>query len=330
MAEVGINLEYETLIHNSPHLPAISGNVATALYLSGIYDAVHRKRFSYLGMFVGRHRSGKSVSAITLASVLDPTFLENLEKRVVYHPDQFMDAVTQLADTNTIGGVIVWDEAGVGLPAREWYDISNRSISFVLQVFGWLRPIVFFVSQDISYIDASARRLFQAFYDMQRPSNDYTNMWAYDIVHNRRTGKMYFYAPRVRVILGGGIAMRYVLRRIKIMRPPIDLIQRYNDYSEPWKKKITKEMQARIEHFKDDSIPKKKMTTDEIIRYVVEHYRDYLTSRASPEMPRLSDELIQLDFNIPGKLARAIKLRAEQLILRRLKKNKKRVMRDGS
>ena len=44
------------------------------IYLRYIYKKVHERKFNYLGFITGKHRVGKSTTALALSYVLDPTF----------------------------------------------------------------------------------------------------------------------------------------------------------------------------------------------------------------------------------------------------------------
>lgn len=89
------------------------------LYLRHVYKRIHDYKFNFLGMFTGKHRVGKSLTSLSMANILDPTFFDNLEQRVVYFPNDFMKALQEIKNNRIIGGAIIWDEASVSIPARE-------------------------------------------------------------------------------------------------------------------------------------------------------------------------------------------------------------------
>ena len=72
---------------------------------------------NYVMLFVGQTGTGKSYAAMSLAEHVDPNFNIN---RVVFTADEFI-AILNQDKTMVKGSVIMWDEAGVGMPAREWY-----------------------------------------------------------------------------------------------------------------------------------------------------------------------------------------------------------------
>ena len=302
--------------------PDISPERLTHLYLKTIYDTTHRVGLSWLGVSVGRHRAGKSIGTISSATVIDRTFLDWFEKRVVYYPKDFMRAIRDIRKREIIGGAVVWDEAGVGLPARDWYDVSNKAVNFALQVAGYLRPVIFFVTQDFTYIDSQARKLIQHFWEFHRSTVDYSIVKPYLLVHNRKTGEIQYVYPRIVLRYEGTAKLgpKYILTRIKLYRPPQDLIERYILHSEPWKDKIMKQAEDKAKEFEEGDLEKKEWTTSQIIDYLIKHWRAYQSPRSRPDRPRLDPYLIKADFSIPLNLARAIKARVENILWEEIQK----------
>lgn len=208
-------------------------------YLHDIWSSVNEKHFSFLCTLTGRHRVGKSLAACVMANLLDKTFMDNFEKRVVYLPEEFIEVVHDLDQQGIKGGAIIWDEANLGISAREWYSLANKNINYGIQAFGYLCPMVFFVTQDISFLDKQPQKLFHKFYELVRTNNDYTTIYPYDVKIHRRLGKIYYSNPRMLYAKGTGYnCNRLVLRPIKLMRPPEEIIKRYDAFSIPKKRKL--------------------------------------------------------------------------------------------
>ena len=276
-------------------------------YLQGIYNSIHSSNFCHLSMSVGRHRAGKSLFAVLMGCLLDSTFQKNFERRVVYDPRSFMKALEHAKNNNQKGAVIIWDEAGFGLPSREWYDISNKSISMALQVFGYINPIIFFVSPNITFIDPQARRLLQTIYELNRFSNDYATVRPYNIRLNQRSGKEYYKQPRI--IYNHE---HFILRRIKVGLPPDEIIKRYNAHSHPWKDKVLKSMKSRTRELGGDNYA--PQTYAEIKEKLGNEWKAYQGSRSRPGNPQLDLDLIRVDFALNRGLAKRLKRDIEEEI----------------
>ena len=295
--------------------PDIDGDRVFLAYLKSIWYSVYYNQYNFLGVITGKHRVGKSISALMFSTILDKTFYPNLEKRVVYYPEQFMEALRDLAKKKIIGGAIVWDEAGVGITARSWYDMSNKSINFVTQVMGYLRPIIYFVTQDMTYIDSQPRKLFHAFYECSRTSNRYNIVKPFEIHYDKKKGMIYYKYPRINKIVEDVIGSKIKLTRIRVAKPPNELIKRYETHSFSFKDKIMEQMEERVKRFDtEEGISKKAMTQSEIVDRVVNNYRKYEGKKSKYGDPILDKTLIRFDFQIPEPLSKFIKVTAEKKI----------------
>lgn len=59
--------------------------------------------------------------------------------------------------------MIVFDEVGVGIPARDWYTISNKMLSYVLQTFRYENLSVIFTCSSFDFIDVQTRKPFHTY-----------------------------------------------------------------------------------------------------------------------------------------------------------------------
>jgi hypothetical protein len=118
-----------------------------------IRDRLWLQRKNALISILGEPGSGKSLSAVTLAKLVDDGFSLDF---LVYTPEEFL----RVLDEAERGNVVIFDEAGVGLPAREWQSLQNKLINYVLQTFRYQNICVIFTTPHISYIDKQVRHLF--------------------------------------------------------------------------------------------------------------------------------------------------------------------------
>jgi len=291
----------------------ISAKDLATLYFRHIYKRVHTFKFNFLGMFTGKHRVGKSLTSLSASHILDPTFADNIEKRVVYFPHDFMNALEDIKNKGIIGGAIIWDEAGVGMPAREWYDTSNKSISYVLQVFGRYRPIVFFVTQDVHYIDSQARKLFHGFYEMSRMANDFSVAKPFDVKYNKRNSKVYYVYSRFHLKNQDAYGTKLILKKIKVRRPFKEIEDVYEHHSKLFKDKIVEQMKERATLYNEGEMDAKRMTMDEIVSTLVDNKDDkkFLSKRSKEDNVIFDTNAIRFEFDVPDGMARHIKRKAE-------------------
>lgn len=152
------------------------------------YRIVRRNK-NLLMIICGQTGSGKSYCALVIAKLINPNF--DVKIHVVFTIEQFMELLN--SGKLKKGDVIVWDEAGVGIPAREWYTISNKAINYVLQTFRHLNLCVIFTVPSYDYIDKQTRLLFHVYIETVRI--DYEEQVVivkiFENTFNPRMGKSY-------------------------------------------------------------------------------------------------------------------------------------------
>jgi len=295
------------------HFPVIDPTTLATLYFRKIYRRVHELKFNYLGMITGKHRVGKSLTGVSLAHALDPTFEENLETRVVYYKEGFMSALSEIKDKNIIGGAIIWDEAGLGIASRDWYSNANKTLSKCIQIFGRYRPIVFFITPDMSYIDSQVRKLYHGFFDVSRFDNLYSTMKPLGVSYDKRTGKIFFTYSRICLMNDDAPGGRLVLNKIRMKRPTKELESRYEHHSKQLKDNVFESMKEDINLF--ESKQKKKVhSVSEVVDDIVTNHVDdeaYLTTRSTPDKKVFDINAIRLYYEVTASSATMIKKLAE-------------------
>jgi energy-coupling factor transporter ATP-binding protein EcfA2 len=226
--------------------------------MSVIIDRI-KKRINKLDknclvLICGSTGSGKSFSAIKIALAIDPEF--DLDSHLVFTAKGFLDLLN--SDKLKHGQVIIWDEAGVGIPAREWYSILNKAVGYVLQTFRHLNLCVIFTVPDLSFVDISLRKLFHFYFETQ--TIDYKNnictLKPFEIEVNPQTTKIYRKYPRI----------RREGRIIKLTKLEIELLdQEKIDQYEIRKNGFTKELNFKLskEINRAEAKDKKPELTDE-------------------------------------------------------------------
>jgi rubrerythrin len=106
-----------------------------------------------IGIFSGEPGSGKSFSAIRLAQLVDPGFDV---ARVVFT----VNDVLHLINGNVpVGSVIIFDDAGLNINAREWQNAQSKLFGMLTQGFRYKQIILLLTVPDESFIEAQSRKL---------------------------------------------------------------------------------------------------------------------------------------------------------------------------
>jgi len=217
-------------------LPATDWKISTY-----VKHRINDNNRNWLGVFCGETGSGKTYSSLRLAQNIDDSF--NI-KKVVFNMQEFM----ALLNSGTLkkGDCIVFDEAGVGIPAREWYTISNKAIGYLLQTFRNMNLAVIFTVPNISYIDGQARGLFHNYFETKKilKTKGQVRTKIFNIKTDPRTGKSYFIYPKIKTANGS-----YQIKEIYISLPSQDLVNQYEQKKWGYCLELNKDLQNRIDNF---------------------------------------------------------------------------------
>jgi hypothetical protein len=288
----------------------------SCLYLRHIWKRVHEQHFNFLAIITGKHRTGKSMGALSFAHALDPTFLDSMEDRIVYYANDFLNQVNELRKKKIVGGVIVFDEAGVGYGSRDWYQESNKAVGGAMQIVGRYQPIVFFVSQDIKLIDSQIRKYFHGFYEMSRSSNEYAFCRPYGVSQDKKSGKIYHLYSRYSFPNGDAVGSRLRMVGIKIKLPPKDIIKRYESHSKAFKDYILQQMMERTETLEGKKrAEENQMKDSDILAKLVEDKEkpEALNKTSRPDNVIYDPDYIRFTYGVTDSKARYLKKRAEIL-----------------
>jgi hypothetical protein len=155
------------------------------------------------------------------------------------------------------------------MPAREWWKVQNQEIGKLIQSFGYMRPIVFFVTPDLSFVDTQARRLFHYLFEVTSRTSDYAKVKPFKIIVQKRTGKVYF--KYLRTVFGNNM---FRITGIKFYKPPTWFINEYKEISEPNKDLIRARSQKLM-----DSGNIKKFDIVSIQATIIDNKELYSTTR---------------------------------------------------
>jgi len=196
-------------------------------WLSGYAKGRVMSNQNYILIFTGGTGSGKSYNAMEMALDLDPYF--NVD-RIVFKAEDFIKVTQQKLPK---GSVIMWDEVGVGLSAREWFSIQNRMISYVLETFRRDNLILIMTTPNISFIDKKVRALLHGYAETVEKTftgGRFGVVKYFHIVVSLREGRMMYRYPRIRDANG---RTRIVKGRstmsgnMRFSKPPDELTKEY-------------------------------------------------------------------------------------------------------
>lgn len=258
--------------------------------------------------------SGKSLTAVSLAHILDSTFDDNMEDRIVYSSKAFLSAMREIRRQRIKGGAVIFDEAGSSeLASQRWYEDTAKVISSNLQACGYLNPFIGFVTQNFSFVNTQARKLSQGVFEVDRVTNQCSRIKPFWIENNPWTSKFYRRYPIFCEKRNGIPSNVYKLGMIKIGLPPKDIMDRYIAHSQAFKDKLLDDSARDIDILDTQKQMQNAYVTDlnDIVELVK---KDLETYKTSSRHERLDEDLIRHKFKLKHRDAKVVKILAEKSI----------------
>ena len=161
------------------------------LFKERIQERILIKNKNWLAIFVGGTGSGKSYSSLFIA---DKFSLRGFipKYHLVFTAEEFIEKLNNPIHIKK-GDIIIFDEAGVGMSAREWQSIQNRILGAILQTFRHMNVGVIFTVPVIKFIDSQARPLFHHIFETLN-IDERTNIChckVHEFQYNNQTDKIY-------------------------------------------------------------------------------------------------------------------------------------------
>jgi hypothetical protein len=198
-----------------------------AWLLNLIWDRMNERNEHFVGVFVGREGSGKSLTAIKVAEMLDPRF--EADENIFFKLDNFLEVLAE--EEYTPGDVYVLDEAGVQLGNRTWQDRAQVLANQALQLIRDHNVGLIFTLPRLSELDKQARGRLQLMFEIIGKNPDqHVTVQPKRLEPDRSgtTGKVYKkYPKREAAMAATGIGAQRKVTRIKLTPPDGDIIGTY-------------------------------------------------------------------------------------------------------
>ena len=268
--------------------------------IKNIQDRLLHNNENWLCVVCGDTGSGKSYSALRLAEKICPKRF-NINN-VVFSAEEFMSVLN--SGKLRKGDVIVWDEAGVGLPAKEWYDLINKMITYIMQTFRRDNLAVIFTVPAMSLVTSDVRKLFHAYIETvsKNKRKGYVVTKFMNIERNPRTDKLYFkYLHKIEEGMSKKItSTRFFLPSSK------EFIKRYEEKKAVFSETLKKDVESELKLQKIEKLKKKSLfSIEEIVQEVKKYPERYIKTYQNREY--VDPHLIMVDFNIGRTKATQIK-----------------------
>jgi len=275
-----------------------------------LYNVTHTQKLSLLVLTDGRHRSGKSLFWVTAGCILDKSFEKNMEERVCYDAEKFLNLVQKINDKKIPFPVILVDEAGNTLNAADWYEKMQKSIVKALTVIGYLHPTIIFITTNRALLLAGVRKQAHLYVHVKPDkSRKFSRVLPYHIKWNplKMEDK-----PRYKKLRISMYGRRIALDCVKVPMPPKHIADRYAALEADMKPKILAEL--------IDDVTKSKIKKVKDFFDMQNALDQILLSpkafglKTIKNTKRMDETIIRMRFKCPNREALALKKMTEQVL----------------
>lgn len=272
--------------------------------LHRIWKRVNVKNEHFMGAIVGQEGSGKSHTAIKIASEIDPTFTH---ERVIFDVGKLLKALKE--GNHEPGHFWVLDEAGVQLGRRTWQERSQVLTNQALQLIRNHNLGLLFTLPRLGELDSQAQGRLQAFLELTEKENGefVRGKWKFlDPDRTDTTGKIYKKYPRRRV---DGRVVR--VRSVAFTPPDPEIVdpyeQRKTEFQDAFYEKVLDELEDG-DGSDDGDGESESMGPKEVAQDILGNgVENYISEHPQNGSMYVDKELIGVDYDLSIRDAKKVK-----------------------
>ena len=280
-------------------------NLLALAYFKQWWREVFVLKKSRMKSFDGVHRSGKSVSSAVAGYLLDKTFFDRMQYRVVQDHYEFMDELERNKKQGIKGAYMQVDEAGVSMGSDDWYESWAKTLNKTMQMFGYQCPQIAFTLPVMDFALSKIRKMLHGYHAVSRSSNLYSTVVPYNLKYSTIRKKLLNPHPTVSLF-----DMRVKLTSFRMPKPPPKLIDKYESIANPSKDDM---LDAFISDSKSARAERQQEAVDveKAAKQVFENIDIFAFKKKSGKVV-FDEAMIETKFGVKPKHAKLIKRLAER------------------
>lgn len=281
-------------------------NDDTEWMLRRIWDRVNRKNMHFMLCIVGEEGSGKSYTAMKIASAIDPTFDAD---RCIFDIVELLKVLRD--DRHEPGQFYVLDEAGVQFGKRTWQERSQILANQALQLIRNHNLGLIFTLPSLGDLDSQTQRRLQAFFEMtDKIEGEHVRgkMKILDPDRTDQTGEVYKWFPRRR---RDGKLLR--ITSFGFSPPPAGLTEPYEARKREFQEQVYDETIRRLTG-EDDEDDSDDLSPSEVVERLKngDDITEVISYHGTTGEPYLDPELLELKYDLTQRKSSQVKKLAQK------------------
>lgn len=260
-----------------------------------VWERLNLLNEHFMGVIVGREGSGKSMSCIKIAQLVDPEFTA---EQIFFHPEELLRLLRD--EDFRPGAVYVLDEAGVSFGNRSWYDEAQIKVNKALQLIRSHNIGLIFSLPRLGELDSQTEGRLQAVLELtEKQDGEYVaGSWLWkDPDRRNKTGKVYEHYPRT--------DRGERVTRIELTPPSQKIIEPYEEQKKQFQREVYDDAIGELEADEEDKLTKPKDIARDILDE--EGVRPFLKEINNGTQTVLDKDLIAAEYEIGRRKAKQVK-----------------------
>lgn len=262
----------------------VKSNVQGGYFNSYILQRIKNNK-NFIVAVTGETGSGKSYSVLKEAQTLDPDFdVDN----ICFTAIQFMDLINGKTKKLHKGSNILFDEIQVTLGHLDYQSIQAKLLNYVLQTFRHRNFVLWVTTPNMSFINASARKLFHSRWETVNINKNkkQVKLKPFLIQINQRKGDVYEKYLRI-YHKDYGVTP---LKSVRVGMPSKELVEAYEQKKTEFTNNLNENISKDLEMIYGDKKKKKPLTGQQ--QEIIEYIQEGLTIPKIAEKMNKSKELL--------------------------------------
>lgn len=267
--------------------------------LRRVWDRLNRRNEHFMCAIVGREGSGKSHTAIRLASEIDPTFSHD---RVIFDVAELLRILKD--GEHEPGNAYVLDEAGVSLGVRTWQERGQILANQAMQLIRDHNLALIFTLPRLGELDSQTQGRLQAFYEITRKEPDVRviGKWKYmKPDRSDHSGNILKPFPKIR---RNGVV--HEVRRLSFSPPDPALVEPYQDRKREYQNEFYEQVIDELED--DDTDDSGGKDPKEVVDQVKEDgIGRFVSIHGGNKQPYIDGDMIQMEYDLSVRDTKKVK-----------------------
>lgn len=256
-----------------------------------VWPRMHVHNKNWVAIFVGETGDGKSWGAARIGEALDPNFTVD---QIAFNVEEFLELAGDKSQPP--GSITVLDEAGVAASNRNWYEVANEVLNFLLQTWREQNRGAILTVPELDLIDKQVRRRFHHYFEMVSidEEEEVSKAKCQYIDTDRRQGDNYFWYHRFKP---RGSRRVHKFKHVQFNAPSDSLREQYEARKQEYTEELNQDLLEKIKQENSDPEEDEETPADIVDQIVNEDaVEDYIEDNHGQRY--ISRPLLKADFGL--------------------------------